>query len=320
MPSDIESDSSNPFELHSPLCDDLLRELLKSKRSPNTRQAYEKDLKDFFWVTVNRELSPQVIGQFLSLERVTALAWVVRYKNQLIERGLAEATVNRRLCALRSLVNLARKLGYCEWSLQDIAGEKVVPYRDTRGMEEAEVKRLLEFPDRETFKGKRDYAIFRLLWSNALRRAEVSALNVEDINLEKLEVCILGKGRGTQREVLEIGVKTKEALQDWFSVRNAQTPVDPLFISIKPAHWGQRLSGDGIYYLVRSTCKAIGVSRPMSPHRIRHSAVTCGLEKTNGNTRAVQAFSRHAQADTMNFYDDHRPLQQAKVTQILDEL
>ncbi len=239
MASSIQPDEQNPFELSDFLPADLLRELLKSKRSPHTRQAYEKDLKDFFRVTVNRELSPQVMGQFLSVDRFTALTWVVRYKNELISRGLAEATVNRRLCALRSLVNLARKLGCCEWSLQDIAGEKVTPYRDTRGMDEAEVKRLLNFPDRESFKGKRDYALFRLLWSNALRRAEISALNVGDVNLERLEVRILGKGRGTQREVVEIGVKTREALQDWLSVRNAQAPLDPLFISVDPAHWGQ---------------------------------------------------------------------------------
>nr|WP_202220601.1 hypothetical protein [Okeania sp. KiyG1] len=41
----------------------------------------------------------------------------------------------------------------------------------------------MQLPDRSTFSGKRDYAILRLLWDNALRRGEIARLNISDVNL-----------------------------------------------------------------------------------------------------------------------------------------
>ncbi|WP_375339926.1 tyrosine-type recombinase/integrase [Okeania sp. KiyG1] len=46
-----------------------------------------------------------------------------------------------------------------------------------------QVKLLMQLPDRSTFSGKRDYAILRLLWDNALRRGEIARLNISDVNL-----------------------------------------------------------------------------------------------------------------------------------------
>jgi integrase len=44
----------------------------------------------------------------------------------------------------------------------------------------------------------------------------------------------------------------------------------------------------------------------MSPHRIRHSAITAALDATDGNVRKVQKLSRHRQLDTLMIYDDNR--------------
>ena len=76
-----------------------------------------------------------MIAQFLQLDSFDAIALVLRYKAGLIERGLAEATINRRIAAVKSLVNYARSIGKYDWSLQDVQGEKVKPYRDTSGVD-----------------------------------------------------------------------------------------------------------------------------------------------------------------------------------------
>jgi integrase/recombinase XerC len=67
---------------------------------------------------------PDNVLEFLHLEERQAVV-VLKYKAKLIDKGLKEATVNRRLAALKSLVEMGRKLGVCHYSLGDIKGEKV---------------------------------------------------------------------------------------------------------------------------------------------------------------------------------------------------
>jgi integrase/recombinase XerC len=69
---------------------------------------------------------------------------------------------------------------------------------------------------------------------------------------------------------------------------------------------GKRLSGESIRQLVSGLCKKVGITKQMSPHRIRHSSITTVLDKNNGNYRATQRFSRHTKPDTVMKYDDNR--------------
>jgi integrase/recombinase XerC len=58
----------------------------------------------------------------------------------------------------------------------------------------------------------------------------------------------------------------------------------------------------------------------MSPHRIRHSAITAALDATDGNVRKVQKLSRHANLETLMVYDDNREKAQLEITELLDDL
>ncbi len=62
--------------------------------------------------------------------------------------------MNKRLAAIKALVNHARKLGLVDWSLADIKSEKVKPYRDTTGISPASFKGVLTaISRRDTLKG-----------------------------------------------------------------------------------------------------------------------------------------------------------------------
>jgi integrase/recombinase XerC len=56
----------------------------------------------------------------------------------------------------------------------------------------------------------------------------------------------------------------------------------------------------------------------MSPYRIRHSAITAGLDATAGDVRKVQKLSRHRNLNTLMIYDDNRSRDQEDVTEMLD--
>jgi integrase/recombinase XerC len=297
---------------------DLLAELLADKRSANTRRAYEKDLKDFFKNISPQDISPQLVAEFLKLERYTAIALVLQYKAMLIEKGLAEATVNRRLAAIKSLVRYAQTVGRCQWSLEEVSGEKVQSYRDTSGVPPEEFGKLLAGCDRASVAGARDYAILRLLWDNVLRRDEVSKLTLSDFSPELRTLKILGKGRGTQAETVSLSLATTEAIEAWLGVR-PQTESPALFLTLDRVTKGRKLSGNAIYDLVVRRSQEAGVKH-LSPHRCRHSGITAYLDASNGDIRGAQKLGRHANPATTMRYDDNRKNAQKQATDMLADL
>ncbi len=326
----LEASLDAKIERHfAPLLDedpDVLQQLLADKRSPNTKRAYEKDVNDFFRTMTGKPPSPDSVLEFLHLEGSQAVAVVLKYKALLVNgdgqrAALSEATVNRRLAAIKSLVQMGRKLGTCCFTLEDIKGEKTQKYRDTTGIDAATFTQILQQCDRATLAGKRDYALLRLLWGNALRRNEVSQLNLADFDRVGGTLRILGKGRGTQAETIEVGAVTVAAIGDWLEARGgSNSPSVPLFTSLDFASAGHRLTGDGIRKIVVRHCEKAGITKQMSPHRIRHSAITAALDATDGNVRKVQKLSRHRKLDTLMIYDDNRSRDQGDITELLDNL
>lgn len=303
----------------------MLAELLADKRSLNTRHAYERDLKDFFQFIAQATPTPELVAQFLELDRFRAIALVLKYKAHLIERSLKEATINRRLAAIKSLVTFARKLGQCNYTLEDIKGEKVKPYRDTTGVGKDTYKKMLAIPDRSTLKGKRDYALLRLLWDNALRRSEISLADIKDLDLEgrtgqSASLLILGKGKGLSKEAVSLSRPSVEAIKDWLQARKELDINQPLFIALDQVSYGHRLSGVSIYRLVDAVAKAAGIQKKLSPHRIRHSGITAALDATGGDVRKVQKLSRHANLNTLMIYDDNRLNVQGEISDLLADM
>jgi integrase/recombinase XerC len=296
---------------------DLIADLLADKRSENTKRAYKKDLNDFFVTITGGKASPELINQFLSLTRFEAVKVGLQYKASMIERGLTEATINRRLAAVRSLVKYAKMIGLCEWVLSDVQGEKIKSYRDTSGISVEQMAGMLKVPDRSTAKGKRDYAMLRMFWEIALRRGEVVKINIEDFDPEMCTVAILGKGKGTQKENMTINEKTRDAVLEWLETRSNMTPNTPLFVAMDRAYAGNRLTGEGIAKFVKKMAAAAGITKKMSPHRLRHSSISAALEATNGNVAMVQKLSRHAKIETVMVYEDRRVNQQKQVTDLL---
>ncbi len=299
---------------------DILSLLLENKRSENTRKAYRRDVEQFFMITTGQEPTPELCNQFFRLTRPEALTVVLNYKAGLIDRGLAEATVNRRLSAIKSLVTFARKMEYCSWDLSDIQGEKVQSYRDTSGVDEFGIMAMLKTPNRETLKGKRDYSILRLLWENALRRGEVVKCNISDFDQEGRTLAIMGKGRGSQKELISLSEKATEAINIWLQTRGEVDNSKPLFVALDNVNKGHRLTGESIHYITRTAGKAAGIKKMLSPHRIRHSSITAALHHTGGDVARVQKLSRHKKVETLMIYNDRRENHQGEVTAILSAI
>ena len=294
---------------------DICRAFLLDKKD-TTQRIYKTKLKMFF------KFADCSWHDLLALDQQQAIALVLTYKNYLKRKGLAPATVNNHLAAVKSFVAYGNKVGACNYILSDIKGMKVETYRDTAGVSPDKFKQILSLPDRSTLKGKRDYALLRLLWENALRRDEVSSCYLVDYLREENILWIHGKGRG-QKEAIKISDRVIEVIDIWLDARSsARIETKYLFCSLHldPKIRGDRFTGDGIYSLVRNYGHLAGITKIISPHRIRHSSITAVLDATGGDVRKTQQLSRHKSIDTLIHYDDNRKKYQEEVTNILSDL
>src|SRR5260370_25682640 len=96
---------------------DRLVAALVAGRSPQTLRAYRTDLADFAACTGAGAIA-EAAAPLLARGHGSANETAWRFRNELQARGLAPATINRRLAALRSLVKLARTLGLVPWILE----------------------------------------------------------------------------------------------------------------------------------------------------------------------------------------------------------
>jgi integrase/recombinase XerC len=154
-------------------------------------------------------------------------------------------------------------------------------------------------------KAARDVALVGLLYSLGLRRAEVCSLDVEDFDRAARRLAVVGKGH-SDADRLTVPVALAAELEAYLEQRSAP-PVGPLFASADRARKGDgRLTPSGLAKLLRHLAGRAGAAVPVSPHRLRHSAVTDALEASRGDVRRVRVFARHAKIDTTLRYDDVR--------------
>src|SRR5271157_181510 len=119
-----------------------LVKIFLSNKSERTVTAYRKDLTDFArFLGIQDGSLDHAARLFLSNGRGGANALAAEYRGHLESRRLSPATINRRLSALRSMVEQAGTLGLIGWELK-IKGPKSKQYRDTTGPGSRNIRRM----------------------------------------------------------------------------------------------------------------------------------------------------------------------------------
>ena len=292
------STSHQMFQFAGRIDTERLVKIFLSNKSERTVTAYKKDPSDFArFLGIQDGNLDHAARLFFSNRRGGANALAAEYRGHLESRRLSPATINRRLSALRSMVEQAGTLGLIGWELK-IKGPKSKQYRDTTGPGTRNIRRMFNIIQaRRDAKGLRDFAILRLLYDLALRRGEVVSLDLEDIDLETGIVKILGKGR-TEKEILTLPQPTIEALRSWLGVRGGGA--GPLFTNFDRAGKSGRLTGTGVYQIVRRLGNELGIKT--RPHGIRHTSISACVAQFP--LTDVQRFSRHKKLETVAIYVD----------------
>ena len=299
--------------------DDLWAEFGQLKIADSTRKQYVKAIENFCQFAYSGSATPETISEFLDLDRYAAIEMVLRYRRHSIDKKLAPSTINVRLAAIKSLVDMARKLGKTTIDFTDIESIPSESYRDTRGISVEQFKSMLEAIDPSTPIGVRDYAIMLLFWGNALRRGEIASANIEDFLPQQQKLTILGKGKRA-KVAIDLTDSVSYALEEWLNFHPYNSPGQPLITSLSHNCYGARIAGDSIYRIVQGYAEAAGIERRVSPHRLRHSSITAFLDASGGNLRAAQALSRHSNQNTLTLYDDNRRQEQKGASGMLEDL
>ncbi len=280
----------------------LLAAFIQNQRSPQTQKAYRADLVEFGKFAGAATVLEGVEG-LIKAGHGNATMIAMRWRESMVQSKLAPATVNRRLAALRAMIQMAKMFDMVTWNL-DVKNVKAEQYKDTRGPGEDGFKKMCAFAAKHPNKKKaaRDYAILWLLMGQGMRRFEVAGLELEHVELDQNRISILGKGR-SEREYISLAPQAHGALKVWIAWRGKHD--GPVFSALDHAANNQEpLTGKSVWKIVSTIGHAVGLTT--WPHALRHTAITSGLDATNGDVRAVASFARHKNIQTTMRYDDNR--------------
>lgn len=227
--------------------------------------------------------------------------------------GLAPATINRRLSAIRSFIRVLRTAGQTKWT-PETPGVKAGKFRDTSGVGDEVVQVLLDYlrdavadestPARARAKAYRDVAIVCLMANMALRKSSVRTLDLRHVDETRHRVHVLLKGDERNRIWKGCDTTTWAALERWIAIRGRAH--GPLFTSFCGRTQGQRISGSGINTLLIELGKQLELDKRAKPHGFRHTAITRALAQGIPIEQVSRDFANHAKIETTMVYDDRR--------------
>jgi integrase/recombinase XerC len=292
---------------------DLLEDFFRGK-DPHTVRAYRGDLEDFRAFLGKPDLDAAA-RSLLGGEHGEANGIVLRYKAEMLSRGMAPATINRRLAAVRSLVKMARVLGLVPWSIE-VGNVPAETLRDTRGPGRDAFSRLLAAAQEQRGpKALRDVALLRLMHDLGLRRGEVARIDFEDVDLERNAVFVLRK-KHLQKTLLTMPGPTVAALRAWMDTRTEKA--GPVFVNFDRAGKGERLTAVSVYRTVRGLGERIGIKT--RPHGLRHLAITEAVKAAAENgigLEEVRDFSGHKDVKTLLLYRDRERNVQGRLAELV---
>jgi integrase/recombinase XerD len=255
--------------------------------SRNTLESYERDLRKYFSFLDDKEpgeITQQDVLGFLSM---------------LSREGMAAPSQARSLSAVRGFHRYLLTDGL---SSSDPTANIDTPHGWTRlpkTLSSGEVESLLSQPDLADPLGIRDKAMLEVLYAAGLRVSELVGLRLQDINLERGYVVVVGKG--SKERAVPLGevaaVRVREYLDRARPLLIKEAGSDSVFISLRKRQITRQMFWERIKHYVRKA----GITRNVSPHTLRHSFATHLLDN-GADLRSVQAMLGHSDISTTQIY------------------
>jgi integrase/recombinase XerD len=258
--------------------------------SPNTVEAYQRDLMKFSAFAQKRKLTLENVSRDDLVDFLAGL-----YRQRLESRSVA-----RHLVSLRNFLRFAQ--------IQELIPEDPSVNLESPKVRRSlpgylrleEVERLLAQPDAKTPYGLRDRAMLEVLYSAGLRVSELIALRVSDLDTKV--GCVRCIGKGDKERIVPIGKKALHMVGKYLRDARAKmlgkaTGSPTLFVNRR----GGPLSRVGVWKILSAYGRRAGLRVALTPHMLRHSFATHLLER-GADLRSVQLMLGHADISTTQIY------------------
>ena len=255
--------------------------------SEHTRKAYQRDLD-----ALTKFCVIQAIHHWHELDDRQIRNFVVWRHRQ----GLSGRSLQRNLSAIRSFFNYLIQQGLLAHNpVRGIRAPKP-PKKLPKLLDVDQTAHLLEINGKEPL-ALRDRAILELMYSSGLRLAELTSLNMRDLDLTDQLVTVTGKGSKMRR--IPVGRYACQAINEWLGVRPqfAAEGEPAVFVS----RLGRRISHRSVQQRLSHWAIKQDLANHVNPHMLRHSFASHLLE-SSGDLRAVQELLGHADISTTQVY------------------
>lgn len=257
--------------------------------SPRTLDAYARDLGK-----LSAQADRAQAGAGALLSRALVSDWLVTLEQD----GLGARSAARHLSAARGFAKFLLRERVIDLDPCALIERPKMGRRLPRVLTVEDLLRLLDAPEPASFRGVRDRAMLHVAYGAGLRVSELVGLTLGDLERRRGLVSALGKG--SKRRLVPLGEPALRALDAYLARRSehpraAQTSV--LFLSPR----GRALTRQAFWKSVVRYARGVGIDKPASPHKLRHSFAT-HLLQGGADLRSVQAMLGHADISTTEIY------------------
>ena len=214
-------------------------------------------------------------------------------------KGLEINSISRNLVAVKMFYRFLLMEGLIKEDITSLIEFPRVSKKLPHVLSLREINLLL---DQANFKGNlglRNQAILELFYATGMRVSELIYLKINDINMENCMLKCLGKG--SKERIIPFGNKAYQSLNLYLDrvrpklVKNPDE--DTLFLNSR----GERLSRQGVFYLVKLYAHKARIEKKVTPHTLRHTLATHLLEN-GADLRSVQEMLGHSDISTTQIY------------------
>jgi integrase len=230
---------------------------------------------------------------------------VLRFRLYLESLGLAAGTINQRLAAVRRLAYEAADSGLLSPELaagiRRVKGVKQLGVRAGNWLTLEQSRSLLEKSDGDSLRNSRDLAMISILLGCGLRRAELSSLQKEDIQIRQGHWAIVDLvGKGGHIRTVPMPIWVKSAVDRWMVA--AKVAEGRIFraVSRHGSAWGRGVTESVVWYAVRDCARRVQLDH-LAPHHLRRTCAKL-CHASGGELEQIQFLLGHASVLTTERY------------------
>ena len=278
---------------------------VEKKYSPHTCISYKNDLMQFSAFCM-RAYETELLSD---IRHTIIRSWIVN----LMSENISSSSVNRKISALRSFYKWQLKKGYNDKNPMI----KITAPKKSKKLpvilQDINITKLLEkeiAPDAEMgrYCEGRNHFIVEILYSTGIRRAELVALNLTDINMSRNELRVIGKGN--KERSIPMTETLRIAINEYLVLRSETKIIDPQALLL--TNKGERIYPRLVHSIIALKLSGITTLSQKSPHVLRHSFATHMLDR-GAELHAIKEILGHANLAATQVYT-HNSISKLKET------